>query len=319
MFLASFLIGLREGLEAALIVGILIAYLHKQGRSDAVAKVWWGVGLAIAGAAGVSAAFALGKNALSFEAQEIIGGTMSLVAVGMVTWMVFMMAKAGRRMKSELEQGAAAALAVGAGWPMFWLAFVSVGREGIETALLLWGWALQPAALGGALTGFTVAAVIGYLVYRGMVRIDYAVFFRWMGLFLIVVVAGILAYGIGDLQEAAVLPGPFSGHPITPTDFRTGEVLVGPLDGPFWMASFPFGWAFDVGATIDPSGFAATLLKGIVGFTPLMSWLQVTGWALYLLIVLPRFLAQTRASRRGAKPGPAATTTAAPATESSHA
>ncbi len=303
MFLAAFLIGLREGLEAALIVGILVAYLRKHGRPDVLAKLWSGVGLAVAGALGLGALFTFGAYRLTFQAQEIIGGTMSLVAVGMITWMVFWMLKIGGRMKAELEEGAAHALAVGTGWSIFWLGLISVGREGIETTLLLWGWALQPAALLGALVGIAVAIVIGYLMYRGMVRVNLGVFFAWMGTFLVIVAAGILAYGIHDLQEAGVLPGPFSGHPITPTDMRTGDVLVGPTDGPFWMASFPFGWAFDLTGSIDPSGFAGALLKGIVGFTPQMSWLQVTAWAIYLAIVLPRFVAgalRNRAQRKAA-------------------
>lgn len=303
MFFAAFLIGLREGLEAALIVGILVAYLRKHGRPDVLAKLWWGVGLAVAGSLALGALFTFGAYRLSFQAQEIIGGLMSLLAVGMITWMVFWMLRIGGRMKAELEAGAAHALAVGSGWSIFWLAFVSVGREGIETTLLLWGWALQPAALAGALAGIAAAVVIGYLIYRGMVRVNLGVFFAWMGTFLVVVAAGILAYGIHDLQEAALLPGPFSGHPITPTDMRTGDVLVGPTDGPFWMASFPFGWAFDVTGSIDPSGFAGALLKGIVGFTPMMTWLQVVAWTLYLAIVLPRFVAgvlRNRSARRAA-------------------
>lgn len=311
MFFAAFLIGLREGLEAALIVGILVAYLRKQGRPDVLAKLWWGVGLAVAGSLGLGAVFTFGAYTLSFQAQEIIGGAMSLLAVGMITWMVFWMLKVGGRMKAELEEGAAAALAVGSGWSIFWLGLVSVGREGIETTLLLWGWALQPAALLGALVGIATAIGVGYLMYRGMVRVNLGVFFAWMGAFLVVVAAGILAYGIHDLQEAGVLPGPFSGHPITPTDMRTGDVLVGPTDGPFWMASFPFGWAFDVTGSIDPSGFAGALLKGIVGFTPLMSWLQVTAWAIYLGAVLPRFLLGVRRSQAQRKAAAAAKAKAA--------
>lgn len=316
MFFAAFLIGLREGLEAALIVGILVAYLRKQGRPDVLAKLWWGIGIAVMISVGLGALFTFGTYTLSFQAQELIGGAMSLLAVGMITWMVFWMLKVGGRMKAELEEGAAAALAVGSGWSIFWLGLVSVGREGIETTLLLWGWALQPAALLGALAGIATAIGVGYLMYRGMVRVNLGVFFAWMGAFLVVVAAGILAYGIGDLQEAAFLPGPFSGHPITPTDMRTGDVLTGPTDGPFWMASFPFGWAFDVTGSIDPSGFAGALLKGIIGFTPLMSWLQVTAWAVYLGVVLPRFLLGVRRSRAQRKAAAAAKAKAAVPTTS---
>lgn len=197
---------------------------------------------------------------------------------------------------------------MGSGWALAWIALVSVGREGIETTLMLWGWAGQPEALIGAVMGIGVAAAIGYLLYRGMVRINLGTFFAWTGAFLIIVAAGILAYGVHDLQEAAVLPGPFSGHPITPTDLRTGEVLVGLTDGPFWLAAFPFGWAFDLTGSIDPSGVLATFLKGTVGFTPLMSWLEVTAWAVYLAIVLPLFLARVHRNRVARKAAIAART-----------
>lgn len=294
MFLASFLIGLREGLEAALIVGILVAFVRRRGRTDVLAKIAWGVGSATVAALLLGALFTYGSYSLSFTGQEIVGGIMSLIAVTMVTWMVFWMITAGRRMKTDLESEAGAALALGTGWAIFWIAFVSVGREGIETTLMLWGWATQIEALTGALVGILAAVGLGYLVYRGLVRFNLGSFFSLTGIVLVVVAAGILAYGIHDLQEAAVLPGPFSGPPITPTDLRTGDVLVGLTDGPFWMASFPFGWAFDASATIDPSGWLATLAKGTIGLTPQMSWLELLAWAAYLAIVVPLFLSRAR-------------------------
>lgn len=307
MFLASFLIGLREGLEAALIVGILVAFVRRKGRSDVLPKIGWGVGLAVAGSVILGAIFTYGAYTLSFTGQEIVGGVMSLIAVAMVTWMVFWMVTAGQQIKSDLESGASKALTVGAGWAIFWIAFVSVGREGIETTLMLWGWATQLEALAGALVGIMVAVALGYLVYRGLVRFNLGTFFRITGIFLVVVAAGILAYGIHDLQEAAVLPGPYSGPPITPTDLRTGEVLVGLTDGPFWMAAFPFGWAFDLSASVDPSGWLATLIKGTVGLAPQMSWLEITGWAAYLAIVLPAFISRVRRPVRTSAPPTLAT------------
>lgn len=320
MFFGAFLIGLREGLEAALIIGILLAYLRKQGRSDLVPRVWTGVGFALVIALALGALFTFGRYGLSFQGQEIIGGVMSLLAVGMVTWMVFWMARVGGGIKGELESKASTALTGRRGAALFWIALVSVGREGIETTLMLWGWALQPIALLGALLGILLAAGLGYLIFAGMVRLNLGVFFRWTGVFLIVVAAGILAYGIHDLQEAAILPGPFSGHPITPTDLRTGEVLVGLSDGPFWLASFPFGWAFDLSGQLDPSGLAGALLKGTVGFVPLMSWLAVTSWALYIALVLPRFVRATfRPARRKTRPSSPAGSRPVPVDGAEHA
>lgn len=317
MFLASFLIGLREGLEAALIVGILVAFVRRKGRSDVAPKIAWGVGLAAASALILGAVFTYGAYTLSFTGQEIVGGVMSLIAVAMVTWMVFWMVTAGQQVKSDLESDASQALTVGTGWAIFWIAFVSVGREGLETTLMLWGWAAQTEALLGALTGLVAATALGYLVYRGLVRFNLGTFFRITGIFLIVVAAGILAYGIHDLQEAALLPGPYSGAPITPTDAQTGDVLVGLTQGPFWMAAFPFGWAFDLSASIDPAGWFAALAKGTIGLTPQMSWLEVIAWITYLAIVLPQFWAKARQPQRTrtqptpAPPAPTATDAAA--------
>lgn len=317
MFLASFLIGLREGLEASLIIGILLAYVIKLGRADVRRKIWWGVAISIVLSVGLGAMFTFGRYALTFEAQEAIGGLMSLIAVGMVTWMVFWMMRTASTLTHELRQGVDRALAIGTGWAIFWLAFVTVSREGIETTLMLWGWAGNPTALSGALVGIMIAATIGVLLNRGMLRINLRVFFAWTGGFLIVVAAGVLAYGIHDLQEAAWLPGPFSGHPITPTDLRTGEVLVG-FDGPFWAAAFPFGWAFNLEQLIAPSGALAAFLKGTIGFVPMMTWLEVTAWAIYMGVTMPRFLKQVLLQRRAALQRSASASTPPASAEPSH-
>lgn len=316
LFLASFLIGLREGLEAALVVSILLAYVVKIGRGEVRRKIWTGVILAIVLTSAISAVSTFGRSSLTFEAQEIIGGSMSLLAVAMVTWMVFWMMSTGSKLKAELEGGVDKALLAGGGTSIFWLAFVSVAREGIETTLMLWGWVGSLLALGGAVAGILAACALGYAMYRGIVRIDLGVFFTWSGVFLIIVSAGILAYGFHDLQEAAVLPGPFSGEPITPTHPRTGEVLTGFATYPFWGAAYPFGWAFDVSDSLSPSGFAGSLLKGTVGFVPQMSWLEVTAWAVYLIAVFPPFIRRSRLMRRS-RPRASAAPAPPPAPESS--
>ena len=301
MFLAAFLIGLREGLEASLIIGILVAYVQKIGRPDAREPIWFGVTTAIVLTVGAGAIFTFGRYALTFRGQETLGGVLSLVAVAMVTWMVFYMMKAGVNMKASLESSSDQALLSGKATSMLWLSLITVGREGLEMTLMLWGWLTEPLALFGALSGIAIAVVLGALVYRQAVRIDYTKFFAWMGGFLIVVVAGILAYAVHDLQEAAVLPGPYSGAPITPTDVRTGEVLTGLTTNLFWLAAFPFGWAFDYSGVIAPDGFLGALLKGTVGFLPQMSWLEVSAWFVYMVIVFPKFVRLARSSARARK------------------
>ncbi|WP_314457085.1 iron uptake transporter permease EfeU [uncultured Microbacterium sp.] len=291
-FFATFLIGLREGLEAALVVGILVAYLTRMGRRDALPKLWTGVGLAVALALGIGAIFTFGAYMLTFEAQELLGGGLSLLAVAMVTWMIFWMQKAGRTLKAGLEGGVDRALRGGV-WALVAIGFVSVAREGVETTLLLWSMVQSfgdsPSALLGALVGLITAVVLGWFIARGMLRLNLGRFFTWTGGFLVIVAAGVLAYALHDLQEAGALPGPFgAGAPIDPT---TGSVAIG------W-AGFPFGWAFDVSAAIAPDSALAVLLQATVGFMPAMTWLQVIAWTLYIAIVVPLFVRGVRANRR---------------------
>lgn len=298
--LATFLIGLREGLEAALVVGILVAYLRRLGRADALPKLWAGVGLAIILALGIGAVLTFGAYELTFTAQELIGGLLSLLAVGMVTWMIFWMQRAGRTMKATLEGGVDRALTTGGLWALVAIGFVSVAREGIETTLLLWSMVQSfgdaPTAILGALLGLAASVVIGWLLSRGAVTLDLRRFFAWTGGFLVIVAAGVLAYAVMDLQEAGALPGPFT--PAAPIDPVTGGVAIG------WGA-FPFGWAFNVSTAIAPGGPLAAILQATVGFMPAMTWLQVAGWTLYLTVVGSFYIRGLR-SRRPSKPQPAA-------------
>jgi high-affinity iron transporter len=304
--LATFLIGLREGLEAALVVGILVAYVTRMGRRDVLPRLWAGVGLAIVLALAIGAVLTFGTYSLTFEAQELIGGLLSVVTVAMVTWMIFWMQKTARTLKSSLEAGVDRALAASGLWAVVIVGFNSVAREGIETTLLLWSMVQSfgnaPAALLGAVLGLAAAVALGWLLARGMLRINLRVFFTATGAFLIVVAAGILAYAVHDLQEAGVVPGPFTDA--APIDPVTGAVAVG-------LAGFPFGWAFDVSETVAPGGPLATILQSTVGFMPRMSWLQVIAWVLYIVIVGVLFIRGVRGPRRpvarreDSEPGPA--------------
>ena len=292
---ATFLIGLREGLEAALVVGILVAYLRRLGRRDAVGRMLVGVAIAIALSLGLGALLTFGAYGLTSQAQEILGGGLSLVAVAMVTWMIFWMRRAGRTMKRTLETGIDSALENGTVWALILIGFVSVAREGLETTLLLWSmvqsFGRTPLSLTGAIVGLLVAAVVGWLLARGAVRLNLSAFFTWTSGFLVIVAAGVLAYAVKDLQEAGVIAGPFTA--LAPTD-PLGVVTTG------WQA-FPFGWAFDVSTALPPGGALATLLQAVVGFMPRMSWLQVLAWAAYVLIVGIVFFRGGHPRRRGSE------------------
>lgn len=304
LLLGTFLIGLREGLEAALVVSILIAYLRRSGRADVIGRLWIGVGLAMGLSLAIGAVLTFGAYALTFEAMEIIGGTLSILAVAMVTWMIFWMQKAARNLKKSLEGEVDRALATGSMWGVVVLGFVSVAREGIETTLFLWsavqGFGDESATLTGAALGIAVAIGLGYLLSKGMLKLNLKTFFTWTGALLILVAAGVLAYGIHDLQEAGVLPGPFSA---LATVTATGAVGVG-------AAGFPFGWAFDVTNVIEPGGWIASLGQAMIGFMPQMTWLQVIAWVLYVGIVGTIFVRRARSPRRilTAAPTPVPTT-----------
>jgi len=302
---STFVIGLREGLEAALVIGILIAFLVRAGRSDVLPRLWLGVALAVLLSLGFGFVLTFGAYTLSFEAQEVIGGTLSILAVALVTWMVFWMQRQARNLRASLENDLTRALAFGGLWSVVIIGFVSVAREGVETALFLWSMVRSfggaSDALLGALLGILVAAALGYVIYKGMVRVNLRIFFTVTGAFLIVVAAGVLAYGVHDLQEAGVLPGPYTSA--APIDPATGQVAVG-------LAGFPFGWAFQVGDVIAPTGAVAALLKGTLGLAPEMTWLEVIAWATYLIVVGTIFARRFIASR---PPRPVIATSPTPA------
>lgn len=207
----NYLIGLREGLEASLVVCILIAYLVKTERRDALRPIWIGISTAIVVALAFGFALEFGSQELTFKAQEALGGSLSIVAVALVTWMVFWMRRTARHLKSELHGKLDSALRMGTG-ALVATAFLAVGREGLETALFIWS-SVHTSTNGsqepmiGALLGILTAVVLGWLFYRGAVRINLSKFFTWTGGMLVIVAAGVLAYGVHDLQEADFLPG----------------------------------------------------------------------------------------------------------------
>src|SRR3954470_7961316 len=269
--LSNFLIGLREGLEASLVVGILVAYLVKSGYRDRLPAVWAGVGAAVVASLGVGFGLSITSHSLSFKANEGFGGTMSLVAVVFVTGMIFWMRRQSHRLKGEIQGKVADAIVAGSA-ALALTAFLAVGREGLETALFLWaaGNGNGAGAGVGAVAGLLVAVVAGFLVYRQSLHLNLALFFKITGAALVVVAAGVLAYGLHDLQEAAILPGLHS-------------------------------LAFDVTRQIPPSSWYGTLLKGVFNFSPDATWLQVVAYVAYLVPTMFLFF---RPARAQAAPAP---------------
>jgi high-affinity iron transporter len=255
--IAALLITLREGLEAALIVGIVLGVLRKLGRADRSRPVWAGVVAAVA----VSIVVGLVLNALgvAFEgrSEEIFEGVAMLLAAGVLTWMIFWMQRQGRQIQTELEFDVRQATATGSAWALFSLAFVAVVREGIETALFLTAAAFNatPAqtVVGGAL-GLAVAIALGWLIFAAGNRLDVRSFFRATSVLLILFAAGLVAHGVHELQEAALLP-----------------TVVEHV--------------WDVNHVLDEGGTVGTFLQALFGYNGNPSLLEVFSYLGYLFTV----------------------------------
>jgi high-affinity iron transporter len=283
---ATYLIGLREGLEATLVVSILIAFLVKSERKDRLIQVWAGVGLAVLLSVLFGWLLTYTSTSLlsSFKSRELFEAITSLAAVVFVTWMIFWMRRAARSIAGELRSRLTDALAVGS-MAVAVMAFLAVVREGLETSLIFYS-AVQatsgPSAgngpLIGLLGGIATSVLLGFLIYASAVRVNLTKFFTWTGALLVLVAAGILKYAVHDFQEADVLPG------------------LNDL-------------AYDVSGVLEPTAWYTALLGGMFNVTPTASVLETVAWAAYGVPVLLLFLRPTRR-----KPAAAGTTgTTAPA------
>ncbi len=259
---STFIIALREGLEASLIVGILLAYLHKSERKSLRGALWTGVTLAVALSLGLGAFLTFTSHELPKHGEEVFAGTLAVVAVALVTAMVFWMKRTARNMRTELEGKASQAAHLGT-LAMIATAFVAVAREGLETALFLYtNFATVKTSRGpgiGLILGLGAAIALGFLIYRRTISINLGKFFKVTGIALIVVAAGVLANGIGDLQGAGWIPG--SG-----------------------------ARAWNIESWLSPDSLIASALAGSIGFSSVMTWLQVATWAAYISTVLTIFL-----------------------------
>ena len=262
--LSTFIIALREGLEAALIVGILVAYIVRTDRRHFLKPLWTGV------AAALSATFALGaflsftSAELSDRGEELFAGITSFIAVGLVTWMVFWMKRTARTLRNELHGKVDTAL-TGGPISLALVAFFAVAREGLETALFVYTnfqtVGAASTATVGLVLGLTLAVVLGYLIYNRSVKLDLSKFFTVTGVALVIVAAGVLSYGIHEFQELGWIPG---------------------VDDFLW----------DVTPWIAKESILASLLSGTVGFDTTTSFIQFIAWSAYLVAVLVPYLSK---------------------------
>jgi high-affinity iron transporter len=256
--LAALLITLREGLEAALIVGIVIGYLKKTGYLNQRRYAWLGVLAALAGSAGL--AFVLQRLGVALEGrlEEIFEGTTMFLAVVGLTWMIFWMRYQARFLKSGLERDVRQATASGQNWGLFGLAFLAVFREGVETALFLSATAFANDAastLVGALLGLALSAALGWAMYASALRLNIRRFFDVTSVLLILFAAGLLAHGVHEFQEAGLLP------------VMTAEL-------------------WNIGHLLPENGFLGALLKSLFGYNSNPSLLEVIAYIGYYVVIL---------------------------------
>lgn len=281
------LTGLREGVEAALIVSIILAYLAKTGNARHFGKIWLGAGAAVALSVVIGLVLFNTIGSFTEPAEQIFEGFAMVIAAGVVTWMLFWMRRVASNIKGELHAGVDRALVEGGLFGLAILAFTAVIREGIETALFLLGQATAAgtqasSTLVGAIIGLLIAVVIGYGLYRGARVINLRTFFQWTGIALIFIAAGLLSHGIHEFIEAG------------------------------WI-TFGTSTAFDISGILphEPEagalGVVGSILRALVGYTSTPEWITFVGWLGYIVAVLylytrPMRPAEARATSRETKP-----------------
>jgi high-affinity iron transporter len=272
--LSTFIIALREGLEAALIVGILVAYIVRTDRRHLLKPLWTGVGVAIAASLALGAVLSFTSAELTDRGEELFAGTTSFIAVGLVTWMVFWMKRTARSLRNELHGKVDRSL-TGGPVSLALVAFFAVAREGLETALFIYTnfktvGAASTATIG-LILGLGLAVVLGYAIYNRSVKLNLSKFFTITGVALIIVAAGVLSYGIHEFQELGWIPG---------------------ADNFLW----------DVTPWIAKESILGSLLGGTVGFDTTTSFIQFIAWAGYLVAVLVPYLAKAKPVVAAAEP-----------------
>jgi high-affinity iron transporter len=275
-FSSGLLTGLREGVEAALIVAILLGYLVKTGNGRHVSRIWLGAGAAIATSLIVGIVLFQTVGGLQEPYEQIFEGITMLVAAGVVTWMLFWMRRQAISVKGDLQAAVDRALTAGGIWGLALLAFTAVIREGIETSLFLVGQADSAdegasSVLVGALVGLAIAVAIGYVFYRGTRRINLGSFFRWTGVGLIFIAAGLLSHAIHEFIEVGVI-------------------------------TFGTQTAFDISGILSHEDGVGLFLRALFGYTATPEVITLVAWATYIVVVLALFL---RPVRRPPAPVPA--------------
>lgn len=275
-FGGGFVTGLREGVEAALIVSIILAYLVRTGNGRHAGRIWLGVGAAVAASVVAGLGLFLSVGAFEEPYEQIFEGATMLLAAGVVTWMLFWMRRQAASVGRELRAAVDRALTEGSLWGLTVLAFVAVIREGIETSLFLVGQANAATVVGGAgaasvfvgaIVGLAAAVGVGVVIYTGSRRIDLHAFFRWTGVALIFIAAGLLSVAVHEFIEAGLI--------------GVGTAV-----------------AFDLSAILphdpDSGNIVGVLLRAMFGYSATPEQATFLAWLAYLVVVLPTYLRPLR-------------------------
>jgi len=236
---SSFVTLLREGFEVTLLVAIVLAYLVKIDRRESIRQVWYGVGAALLASLAVGGTLFVTAGELEGRPEQIFEGTAMWVAVGFLTYMILWMRRESRTVAQGIRRGIDSAVERGGSLALVSLVFVMVLREGVETALFVFGITRTSEPLQvafGAALGIAGAVALGYAVYAGGKRIDLGTFFKVTGVFLILVAAGLLAHGVAEFEEAGLLPALMPLWDVSSSPVLGEETLVGEL-----LTAF-FGW-----------------------------------------------------------------------------
>lgn len=252
-------IAFREGLEAALIVGIVLSYLSKTGRGAALSRhAWAGVGTAVGASITLAALLQMIGARLEGRLEQIFEGTTMLLAALVLTWMIFWMRYQARHLRHGLENDLRRVMSHNATWGIFSLTFLAVFREGVEMVLFLSATAFSGAGRGllvGAILGVVAAAGVGWAIYRAVAQLDLRKFFDVTSVLLLLFAAGLVAHGVHEFQDAALLP-----------------VIVEHV--------------WDMNAILDETAFIGTLAKSLFGYNGNPSLLEVLAYFGYFATIL---------------------------------
>jgi high-affinity iron transporter len=255
--ITSFVLALREGLEAALIISIALGTLRRTGRADLKRSLWAGVTSAGLLSLIIALALRMVGEELEGTAEQVFEGVTMLLADGVLTWMVFWMSSQAVNAKSQLESKVSQAASLGGGGAVFLLAFISVLREGIELALYLIASSLASGGtqtLLGASTGLLAASLLGYLLYTATIRLNLGRFFQVTGLILILFAAGLIAHGIAEFNEAGIIP-----------------TIVSPI--------------WNLNPYLDDHSTVGSILSTLFGYHGSPSLTQALGYSVYILVI----------------------------------